>query len=126
MKLATFLYAATFLHAQQPAPITAKPEELAIITSKTEQIETLVQQLKAGRANPELLGDVDVYAKAGRMLLEIPDMFGNQAAIEHAYAVLDEGIERGKQLLSQKPQWNQGKKQIHAYYSQIDGAVLPY
>ena len=31
-----------------------------------------------------------------------------------------------KQLQSNQPQWNQGKKQIHAYYSEIDGAVLPY
>ena len=41
-------------------------------------------------------------------------------------AVLDQGIERAKQLQSNQPQWNQGKKQIHAYYSEIDGAVLPY
>ena len=64
--------------------------------------------------------------KAGRMLLEFPDMFGTQAAIDHSFTVLDQGIERGKQLQTNQPQWNQGKKQIHAYYSEIDGAVLPY
>src|SRR6185295_18608858 len=77
-------------------------------------------------AKAELLGDVEVYAKAGRMLLEFPDMFGTQAAIDHSFEVLDQGIERAKQLQSNQPQWNQGKKQIHAYYSEIDGAVLPY
>ena len=60
------------------------------------------------------------------MLLEFPDMFGTQAAIDHSFEVLDQGIERAKQLQSNQPQWNQGKKQIHAYYSEIDGAVLPY
>ena len=60
------------------------------------------------------------------MLLEFPDMFGTQAAIDHSFTVLDQGIERAKQLQSNQPQWNQGKKQIHAYYSEIDGAVLPY
>src|SRR6185369_1411736 len=78
-----------------PAPITAKPDELARIKDKTEQIDALVKELKAQHADPVLVGDVEVYARAGRMLLEIPDMFGSQAAIEHAFAVLDQGIERG-------------------------------
>src|SRR5204863_1005376 len=103
-----------------------KPEELAKIKDKTEQIEALVKDLKGKRAQSELVGDVEVYAHAGHMLLEYPDMFASQAAIEHAFNTLDQGIERGRQLQANQPQWNQGKKQIHAYYSEIDGAVLPY
>src|SRR5260370_6237367 len=109
-----------------PTPINPKPEELAKVKDKTERIEALVKDLRATHANPELLGDVEVYAKAGRMLLEFPDMFGTQAAIDHSFIVLDQGIERAKQLQTKRPQWNQGKKQIHAYYSEIDGAALPY
>ena len=109
-----------------PPPIQAKPEELAKIKEKTEQIDALVKDLKAKRANPELVGDVEVYAHAGKMLLEYPDMFANQNAIEHAFTTLDQGIERGKQLQANQPQWNQGKRRIHAYTSEIDGAVLPY
>ena len=112
--------------APPPAPITAQPGELATIQTKTEQIEALVKELKAKHADPVLVGDVEVYAHAGRMLLEIPDMFANQAAIEHAFTVLDQGIERARQLQTNQPQWIQGKKQIRAYYSEIDGAVLPY
>ena len=109
-----------------PPPVVAKPEDLARIKAQTEQIEALMKDLRARHADPELLGDVEVYAKAGRMLLEFPDMFGTQAAIDHSFVVLDQGIERAKQLESNQPQWHQGKKQIHAYYSEIDGAVLPY
>lgn len=112
--------------APTPNPITAKPEELAKIQEKTSQIEALVTDLKAKRAKPELVADVEVYVHAGRMLLEYPDMFGNQASIEHAFLTLDQGMERGRQLQSNQPQWNQGKKQILAYTSEIDGAVLPY
>src|SRR5260221_5598487 len=93
---------------------------------KTVQIEALVKNLKARRARPELVGDVEVYAHAGRMLLECPDMFTNQAAIDHAFTTLDQGSERARQLQAGQPQWNQGKRQIHAYISEIDGAVLPY
>lgn len=108
-------------------PIQAKAEELAIIRAKTLLIETLVKELKEKRAAAELVTDVEVFAHAGKMLLAYPDMFGNQAAIEHALTTLEQGIERGLQLLlANDPQWNQGKRQIHAYVSEIDGAVLPY
>jgi pimeloyl-ACP methyl ester carboxylesterase len=109
-----------------PTPVTAKPEDLAKIKEKTEQIEVLVKDLKAKHAKPELVDDVEVYAHAGQMLLEYPDMFGSQAAIDHAFTTLDQGIERGKQLQANQPKWNEGKKQILAYTSEIDGAVLPY
>lgn len=109
-----------------PPPIQAKPEELAQIKVKTAQIEALVKELKTKRAAPELVTDVEVYAHAGKMLLEYPDMFGSQAAIEHAFVTLGQGIQRGKQLLANQPEWNLGKRQIHAYVSEIDGAVLPY
>ena len=112
--------------AANPPPVRAKPEELARIQEKTTQIEALVKDLKAKRAQPEMVGDVEVYAHAGHMLMEYPDMFANQAAIDHAFTTLDQGIERGQQLQANQPQWNQGRKQIHAYYSEIDGAVLPY
>src|SRR5260370_13864909 len=111
--------------AAQPA-IQPKPEEMTKVKEKTEQIEALVKELKTARANPDLVGDVEVYSKAGRMLLEFPELFGTQNAIEHSFLVLDQGIERARQLQSGQPQWNQGKKQIHAYYSEIDGSVQPY
>ena len=110
----------------QPPPVDAKPEDLAKIKEQTSQIERLVGELKTRPTKPELLGDVEVYAHAGRMLLEYPEMFGTQAAIDHAFATLDQGIERARQLLANQPTWNEGKRQIHAYYSAIDGAVLPY
>ena len=87
-----------------PPPIQAKPDELAKIKEETEQIDALVKDLKAKRGNPELVGDVEVYAHAGKMLLEYPDMFANQNAIEHAFTTLDQGIERGKQLQANQPQ----------------------
>jgi pimeloyl-ACP methyl ester carboxylesterase len=40
--------------------------------------------------------------------------------------VLDQGIARAKQLSDGASPWNTGKKQIHAYYSAIDGSAQPY
>jgi pimeloyl-ACP methyl ester carboxylesterase len=110
----------------QPPPVTANAQELASIKEKTEQIRALAKQLKASGAKAELIGDVEVFAHAGQMLLEYPNMFTNQASIGHALAMLDLGLERGRQLEAGQPQWNQGKKQILAYTSEIDRAVLPF
>ncbi len=110
----------------QPPPVEPKPEELVKVREKTEQNEALVAGLKAKHADPVLLNDVEVYAKAGRMLLEYPELFGTQAAIDHSFAVLDQGIERAHQLQAGKPEWEQGTKRIEAYRSEIDGALQPY
>src|ERR1700690_1628629 len=60
-------------------PVKAKPEELAKIKEKTEQIESLVKDLKAKHAKPELVDDVEVFAHPAGLLLEFPDMFAGQA-----------------------------------------------
>lgn len=107
-------------------PIQPKPEELAQVKSKTENIEAIVKELKVKRVDSDLVADVEVYGKAGRMLLEFPDQFTNQAGINHALAVLDSGIERAKQLQGGQSPWTRGAKQTHGYYSAIDGSVQPY
>jgi len=53
-------------------------------------------------------------------------LFGTQNAIDHSLVVLDLGIARAKQLSDGASPWNTGKKQVHAYYSEIDGSVQPY
>jgi pimeloyl-ACP methyl ester carboxylesterase len=134
--LAVVFLGAGLAVAQQPAPagrggrgappIQPKAEELAQLRVKSEQIEALVNSLRAKHADADLVGDVAVYAKAGRMLLEFPELLGTQNAIDHSLVVLDQGIERGNQLTGGASPWNAGKKQIHAYYSAIDGSVQPY
>jgi hypothetical protein len=109
-----------------PPPIQPKPEELDQVKTKTVALEKAVQDLKAKHADPDLTGDVEVYAKAGRILLEFPDQFFTQNGIDHALAVLDTGAERAKELASGKPSWTTTKKQIHAYYSAMDGSIQPY
>ncbi len=129
--LFTLLVTVPMLLTAQPArgpqpPISPKPEELQAVKSRTEQLEAQVRALKAKHANAELVGDVEVYGKAGRMLLEFPDQFFTQRGIDHALAVLDTGLERAKQLQDGQAPWNSGRRQTHAYYSEMDGSVQPY
>jgi hypothetical protein len=131
------LSALLLLNAQQPpapAPargrgpvqIQVKPEDLAKIKDKTDQIEAAVKELRAKHADAALLGDVEVYAKAGRFLIEYPELINTQAALDHSALVLDQGLERAKQLQAGQSPWTEGKSQIHAYYSELDGSVQPY
>ena len=110
-----------------PAPqVQPKPEDLAQIKTKTDQIDALVKELQGKHADADLVGDVAVYAKAGKFLLEFPELMTTQAAIDHSGVVLDQGIERAKQLLSGQMPNKAEKSQLHAYYSAMDGSVQPY
>ena len=109
-----------------PAPAQPKPEDLSHIKDKSEQIEAIVRDLRAKHADAALVGDVEVYAKAGRFLLEYPELMITQPQIDHSTTVLDQGIERGKALQGGQSPWTTGKSQIHAYYSELDGSVQPY
>lgn len=104
----------------------ATADQLAQIGAKSQQIEDLVQQIKPKHPDPDLLADVEVFAKAGRFLQEFPELINNQNAVDHAMVVLDRGIERANQLLAGTSPWSTGRKQIHAYYSAMDGSVQPY
>ncbi len=135
--LTTVLCTISLLCAQQSAPparqgrgparaVQPKAEELAAIKTKSEQIEAIVKELQAKRANPDLVGDVAVYAKAGRFLLEFPELMGTHNAIDHSMIVFDQGMERAKQLQAGQAPDMADKNQMHAYYSAMDGSVQPY
>ena len=123
---ATVLAWALAQQAGRGPAFTVTPEDLAAIGAKSQQIEAVVEQAKAKHAAPDLIGDVAVFAKAGRFLQEFPDLINSRNAVDHAMVVLDRGIERANQLVAGTSPWMTGKKQIHAYYSAVDGSVQPY
>ena len=110
---------------QQPS-IKPTAEETQQIQSKTDELDALVQKLKAKRGSEDLVADVEVYVKAGRMLLEFPEDFFTQDGINHTLAVLDTGIEKARLLQDGKSPWTAAVKRIHGYHSALDGSVQPY
>lgn len=94
MRIAIFLAVFAGLLAQQqkqkaapPPAIEPKAEELARVKAKTEEIESILKT--ASTKDAALRTDVEVYAKAGRLLLEFPQTFFTQAGIDQAMMVLD-------------------------------------
>ena len=114
----------------QAPPVQPTGDEKRQIQSKIDELDSLVRNLKARHAQEDLVADVEVYAKAGRWLLEFPEDFFTQDGIDHALAVLDTGLDRARQLQSGQSPWlpkvpNKARS-IHGFYSALDGSVEPY
>ncbi len=110
--------------AKGQPPIVPKAEELKLIEAKVTELEGLLRGVKADAA---LIADVEVYAKAGRFLLEFPQTFFTQAGIDQAVSVLDQGLARARKLQANSADWATAKgRKIHAYRSALDGSLQPY
>jgi pimeloyl-ACP methyl ester carboxylesterase len=110
--------------AQPPPQLTA--EQKSQYQAKIEEIDAAVKELRARKINEDLIADVDIYSKAGKWLLEFPQGFVNAQNITTFLAVLDQGIERSRQLHEGQSPWvlERGRK-VLGYYSQLDGSVQP-
>lgn len=115
------------LNAQQaPPPFVATAAELSRVRATTAQIDSAVVELKGRHADATLVADVEVYAHAGHMLLEFPELFGNQAAVDHAMETLESGVARAKALQGGQSPWVAGDSRLYGYVSKMDGSVQPY
>ena len=127
MKLLSFAFLSACAVAQQrpaqPQPIQPKAEEIQRVKQLTDSIATRLGKVKGGQ---ELIADVAIYEKAGRMLLEFPDEFGTQEGITRAISVLEEGNQKAESLAQGQAPWTKGKKRTHGFVSDLDGSLQPY
>jgi pimeloyl-ACP methyl ester carboxylesterase len=109
---------------QPPPQLTL--EQKGQYQSKIDELDGIVKDLRAKKVNEDLLADVDIYAKAGKWLLEFPQGFGNPQGIITYLGVLDQGLERGRQLQKGESPWVMEKgRKVLGYYSPLDGSVQP-
>ncbi len=107
----------------QPPPIQPKPEELALVKAKATEIDSLLNGVKA---DPDVIADAAIYAKAGHFLHEFPQTFFTQEGIDQALIVLNQGIERARQLKAGQKPWLDGKgRKVLGHVSPLDGSVQP-
>ncbi len=107
----------------QPPPIQPKPEELALVKAKATEIDSLLNGVKA---DPDVIADAAIYAKVGHFLHEFPQTFFTQEGIDQALIVLNQGIERARQLKAGQKPWLDGKgRKVLGHVSPLDGSVQP-
>ncbi|MBI3208886.1 MAG: hypothetical protein HYZ37_08290 [Candidatus Solibacter usitatus] len=106
--------------------VQASPEEKHKLEARTAELEAAVAALKGNSISEDLIADVAVYAKAGRWRLEFPGFF-DQKDIDDTIKVVEQGLERARQLRGGASPWvaQKGRK-IFAYVSPLDGSVQPY
>lgn len=111
-----------------PQPVYKLSEsEKAQLQSKVTELGSLVEALKKGRHGASLLADVEIFHKAGVWLLEFPEHIFVEDDYKNGLAILDQGIERAKQLQNGQSPWMQQKgRRSHGFYSELDGSVQPY
>jgi hypothetical protein len=120
------LAAALAQRPPQPPPVQPTAAEKRLMQSKLDELDGLIRTLKARNVDEALVGDVEVYAKAARWLLEFPEDFFTQDSINHCLAVLDAGASRARELQNGRSPWMNTQRRSHAYYSALDGSVQPY
>jgi pimeloyl-ACP methyl ester carboxylesterase len=129
MKISLWLFASLLLAqvAQKkalPPPIQPKAEELRKLQAKVAELEAALRPLTL---DEHTRADVAVYAKAGRFLLEFPETFFTQEGIDQAFTVVEQGLERARQLRAGQSPWVQAKgRKVHGYVSALDGSLQPY
>ncbi len=117
---------AALIGAEAQTHVDLTPEQKVHMEMKVRSIDATVDHLRKRGADPDLLADVDVYAKAGKWLLEFPEDFFTPADVDRAFAVLDTGMERARQLQDGKSPWMEERRRAHGFYSALDGSVQPY
>ena len=66
--------------------------------------------------------DVEIFLKAGQMLLEFPDEFYTQVGVEHAFSVIEAGLKRAAAADVEEAR----RRRAHGFHSRIDDSVQPY
>ena len=109
---------------QPPAQLTAEQKQQ--YQAKVNELDGIVAGLRSKKVNEDLIADVDIYAKAGKWLLEFPQGFTNEKTIPAFLNVLDQGLERGRLLQKGESPWVTAKgRKVLGYYSELDGSVQP-
>ena len=92
----------------------------------SEEIAALRSNLRLRPNLLHLLPDVEIYETAVRTALKYNEFF-NAREIGVAKGLLEQGMERARQLRDGKAQWNTATGPIvRGYVSKIDGSVQPY
>jgi pimeloyl-ACP methyl ester carboxylesterase len=119
------------LLSQAPVPqpkFEASAEDRRAIGDKTAALRSLVRELEGQRGVPQdARNDVRIFLKAGEQTGQFPEELFVAEDVPRSLKVLDQGIERAKQLKDGKTPWLEGGgRRIHGFVSDMDGSLQPY
>ena len=132
--LAALLLVASAASIAAPAGLMARSPhepsagELRSIRQRVAALETRIEALR-GRADvdPDLLVDVEIYAKAGAWFLRFPGEVYHRSYPAKTIAALDRGLARADALARGEATWPAAAGRLcRGYRSSVDSSVQPY
>ncbi|MFO0841160.1 MAG: hypothetical protein U0797_02025 [Gemmataceae bacterium] len=123
------LFLSAALAAQVPPTPKITPadaETLAAIEERAGKLERAIDQLQRLGVRDPALADVEVFLRAGRMIVKHGEFFKDSA--RQVVPVLDQGLLRASQQMRGEAPWYgvAGQAVARGYRSRIDGTVQPY
>jgi len=107
-------------------------DELAQLHAKLDQLNAAIKELKAAKADDDLVVDAESCGWIVETALRVPNTFGGDNAAQanpfsKCISSLDAGLRRAQQIKDGTAQWPQIKGSLkRAYRSVIDGTAQPY
>ena len=109
-----------------PPGVAVSDTDRTDLESGLGEFSTLLEKLRAAKPKPDLLADVEIYDKAVRYALTYSEFFRPQE-IPVGKQLLNQGMERARQLLDGKSPWaSQTGLVVRGYISNLDGSAQPY
>jgi predicted esterase len=124
--LTAALSAQSALTFQPPKVAPPDADTLATIESRADRLEKAIDQLQRLGVHDPALADIEVYLRAGRMIVKHGEFFKDTA--KHVVPVLDQGLLRASQQARGETPWYGavGQTVARGYRSRLDGTVQPY
>ena len=111
----------------QAAYYEPTPAEKQQIQMKINQLGSMLHTLEAKHVDDTLLVDVEIFHQAALWIMKYPEEFFRKESVASTLSILDQGIERARQLEEGKSPWTSQKgRLIRGYRSALDGSVQPY
>ena len=80
--------------------------------AKVSELSDHIGVLRTKQIDPALVADADVYRKAAEFILRFPEEFANESFAADTVSVLDQGLERGRQLEAGEASWPKQKGRL--------------
>lgn len=108
-----------------PPGIVVPPAVRSALSVKLLRLNEAMAPLRK-QVDPDLLADVEVFARAVRTVLEHNEFY-SEKEFEHAKKLLDEGRRRAALLAADDPDWTkQHGLVVRGFRSRVDDTVQPY
>ena len=119
--------AAAAKQAAPRSPVTPKPEDLAKLRAKLDELNAAIQSLKTAKFDDDLIVDVEATAWVIHNTLRVADGFPTDGTLPGLISAGNDALRRAGEIKAGTAAWPKLKGSVkRAYRSTVDGTAQPY